>query len=68
MPWVVSLDDSSEAEEYPFGLNSYFNLCGVQYMSILKNMGSSLVYLGILVASFLLYFFFLIISLFFKKA
>ena len=53
MPWLESVDDDEEATDYPNGLNSYFNNSGFSNMNILKNMGSSVIYLAFMVAGFL---------------
>ena len=51
-PWLLSLDtDNLEGELYPGGLNDYFINAGVSYMTVLKNLQSSLVFLAVLVVA-----------------
>ncbi len=55
VPWISSFDDETETDLYPEGLNSYFNNNGISYVSALKNLQSTLVYLGVLVGLFIVY-------------
>ncbi len=55
VPWINSFDDETETNLYPEGLNSYFNNNGISYVSSLKNLQSTLVYLCILVGLFIIY-------------
>lgn len=48
VPWICSLDDQTEAESYPEGISSSFFNNGIVYVSVLKNLQSTLVYLFIL--------------------
>ena len=48
-PWLVQSDDDHEAEVYPNGLNDYFANNGIQDVSFIKNLQSTLVYLVVLV-------------------
>ena len=56
VPWLVSLDDDEEANDYPNGLNPYFNNSGINYMNLLKNLGSTLVYIILVLVAFLFMF------------
>lgn len=48
-PWLLSLDPQDlEAELYNGGLNDYFSNAGVSYMTVLKDLQSSLVFFAVL--------------------
>ena len=50
------MDDNEEANDFPNGLNPYFYSSGINYMNLLKNLGSSLIYLMLLLIAFLFQF------------
>ena len=40
--------------DYPYGLNMYFNNSGFNFINILKNMGSTLIYLLAFIVAYLI--------------
>ena len=50
----MSVDDDEEVNDYPNGINPYFNNSGFNYMNLLKNMGSTLIYLALMASAFIL--------------
>ena len=54
VPWLVNLDDQTEVNMYPDGFNNFFSSSGINYMNLLKNLQSTLVYLVILGFTFIL--------------
>lgn len=54
-PWLQSFDDDTEADTYPNGLNYYFGYNQIGSVSLLKNLGSTLIFLAIYALANLLY-------------
>lgn len=55
LPWLDGLDDETESETFPNGLNDFFSTNGITSVSYLKNLQSTLVYIAVFLMAHMFY-------------